>query len=65
VRNLIEEAGKSQDRPTPTLAGRPSAAAENVLTRESPQQAPASKIVKPTPLLSAFFSRQPNKAHSV
>ena len=31
VRNLIEEAGKSQDRPTPRLVGRPSAAARNVL----------------------------------
>ena len=30
ARNLIEEAGKSQDRPTPRLVGRPSAAATNV-----------------------------------
>jgi len=35
VRNLIEEAGKSQDRPTPRLVGRPSAAATNVLRLES------------------------------
>ena len=35
VRNLIEEAGKSQDRPTSTLVGRPSAAATNVLWLES------------------------------
>jgi len=34
VRNLIEEAGKSQDRPTPRLVGRPSAAATNVLRLE-------------------------------
>lgn len=31
VRNLIEEAGRSQDRPTPSLVGRPSAAATNVM----------------------------------
>jgi hypothetical protein len=31
VRNLIEEAGKSQDRPTLRLAGRPSVAATNVM----------------------------------
>ena len=31
VRNLIEEAGKSQDRPTPRLVGRPSSGAKNVL----------------------------------
>ena len=35
VRNLIEEAGKSQDSPTPRLVGRPSAAATNVLWLES------------------------------
>jgi len=31
VRNLNEEAGKSQDHPTPRLVGRPSAGAKNVL----------------------------------
>jgi len=31
VRNLIEEAGKSQDHPTPRLVGTPSAAATNVV----------------------------------
>ena len=35
ARNLIEEAGKSQDRPIPRLVGRPSAAATNVLRLES------------------------------
>ena len=35
VRNLIEEAGKSQDRPNPRLIGRLSAAATNVLWLES------------------------------
>jgi DNA-directed RNA polymerase subunit RPC12/RpoP len=35
VRNLTEEAGKSQDRPTPRLVGRASAAATNVLRLES------------------------------
>ena len=31
VRNFIEEAGRSQDRPTPSLVGRPSAVAANVM----------------------------------
>jgi hypothetical protein len=35
VRNLIEEAGRSQDRPTPLLVGRPSAAAANVMRLDS------------------------------
>ena len=35
VRNLIEEAGKSQDRPTPRLVGRPSSGAKNVLRLKS------------------------------
>ena len=35
VRNLIEEAGKSQDRPTSRLVGRPSSGAKNVLRVES------------------------------
>jgi len=35
VRNLIEEAGKSQDRPNPSLIGRPSAAAPNIVRLES------------------------------
>ena len=35
VRNLTEEAGKSQDRPTPRLVGRPSSGAKNVLGLES------------------------------
>ena len=35
VRNLIEEAGRSQDRPTPSLVGRASAGASNVTRFES------------------------------
>jgi len=35
VRNLIEEAGKSQDLPTPRLVGRPSVAATNAAQLES------------------------------
>ena len=35
VRNLINEAGKNQDRPTPRLVGRPSSDAKNVLWLES------------------------------
>jgi len=31
VRNLIEEAGKSQNCPTPRMVGRPSAGKKNVL----------------------------------
>ena len=35
VRNLIEEARKSQDRPTPRLVGRPSSGTKDVLRIES------------------------------
>jgi len=35
VRNLTEEAGKSQDRPTPSLVGRPSATVANIVWLES------------------------------
>ena len=35
VKNLIEEAGKSQDRPAPSLVGRPSAAAANIVRLNS------------------------------
>ena len=35
VRNLIEEAGRSQDRPTPSLVGRPSAVAANIMRLDS------------------------------
>jgi len=35
VRNLIEEAGRSQHCPTPSLVGRPSAAAANVIRMDS------------------------------
>jgi len=35
VRNLIEEAGKSQDHPTPSLVGRPNAVAANTVQLES------------------------------
>src|SRR5215510_2721414 len=35
VRNLVEEAGKSQDRPTPRLVGRPCSGAKDVLRLES------------------------------
>ena len=35
VRNLNEEAGKNQDRPSPRLVGRPSVGAKNVLQLES------------------------------
>ena len=35
VRNLIGEAGRSHYRPTPSLAGRPSAAAANVMRLDS------------------------------
>jgi hypothetical protein len=34
VRNLIEESGTSQDRPTPSLVGRPSAAETNITRLE-------------------------------
>ena len=35
VRNLIEEAGRSQDHPTPSLVGRPNAEASNIMRLES------------------------------
>jgi len=35
VRNLIEEAGRSQDHPTPSFVGRPSVAAANVMRLDS------------------------------
>ena len=49
LRNLIEVAGKSQDRPIPRLVGRPSAAATNVLRLESRlnQQWPAKSSTNP------------------
>jgi len=40
VRNLTEEAGKSQDRPTPRLVGRPCVAATNVVRLESHHNQP-------------------------
>jgi hypothetical protein len=35
VRNLIEEAGRNPDRPTPSLVGRPSATDTNVMRLDS------------------------------
>jgi len=61
VRNLIEEAGKSRDCPTPRLVGRPSSGAKNILRLESRHN---SEIINTTPLPSVFFSR-PKKGHSV
>ena len=58
VRNLIEEAGKSQDRPTPRLVGRKYCA-----TREHPKPTLASEITHQTSLLSTFNSR-PQQRHS-
>jgi hypothetical protein len=40
VRNLIEEDGRSQDRPIPSLMGRPSAAATNVIRLDGRQHWP-------------------------
>ena len=64
VRNLTEEAGKSQDRPTPRLDGRPSAAAANIVQLKSRhnQQWPAKNHA--TPLPSLFISR-PEKDHGL
>ena len=53
VRKLIEGAGKSQDRPTPRLVGRPSSGTKNVLQLESRHS--ASEIVNPTLLPSVLF----------
>ena len=64
VRNLIEEAGKSQDRPTLRLVGRPSAAATNVLLLESRhnQHWPAKSS---TNLRCRVFFSRPKKAYSL
>ena len=64
MRNLIEEAGKSQDRPTLRLVGRQSAAATNVLQLESRHnKILASEIVNAAALKRVFFSR-PKKGHN-
>jgi hypothetical protein len=41
VRNLIEEAGRCQNHPTPNLVGRPSAAATNIMRLDGRQYWPA------------------------
>jgi len=61
VRNLIEEAGKSQDCPTPRLVGRPSSAETNVVRLETHHNRTGQRA---TLLLTVFFSR-PEKRHCV
>ena len=57
VRNLIEEAAKSQDLPTLILFVRPSVGAKNVLLLESRHnQTVASKIINPNALPSVFVT---------
>ena len=65
VRNLIEEAGKSQDHPTPRLVGRPSSGTKDVLWLESCHNKhwPAKLINQPS-LPSVFFS-WPEIGHNV
>ena len=65
VRNLIEEARKSQDRPTPRLVGRPSSGTKDVLWLESCHNKhwPAKLINQPS-LPSVFFS-WPEIGHNV
>jgi len=65
VRNLIEEAGKSQDCPIPRLLGRPSAIAKNILQLKSLHNKywPV-KYINPTAGLYVFFS-QAKKGYSV
>jgi hypothetical protein len=50
VRNLIEEAGKCQDRPTPRLVGKPSTATKYVVRHTTL----ASEIVHQIPQPSVF-----------
>jgi len=64
VRNLIEEAGKSQDCLTLRLVGRPSAAASNVLWLESHHNKHWAAKSSTHLLLSVFFL-QPKKANSL
>jgi len=60
VRNLIEEAGKSQDRPTPSLVGRRSAAAANIvrLDRRHNQHWPAKSTQLRCRLCSSHGQRK-------
>ena len=62
VRNLIEEAGKSQDRPTSRLVGRPSSGAKNVLQLESHHNKhwPA----KSTELCCSLYSSRGQRKHT-
>jgi len=59
VRDLIAEAGKSHDRPTPSLVGR-----QYCATREPPKPTLTSEIIHQTSLPSVFISRA-EQGHSV
>jgi hypothetical protein len=61
VRNLIEEAGRSQDRPTPRLIGRPSAAATNVIRLDGRQHWPAKSNTRRGRVCSARGMKKGNK----
>ena len=65
VRNLIEEDGKSQDRPTPSLVGRPSVAAANNVHLESRHN--QHRPVKSTQLRCRLCSSRgwPEKGHGL
>jgi hypothetical protein len=58
VMNLIEEAGKSQDCPTPRLIGRPSAATTNDVQLKSQPHHPPN-------LLPSMFISRPEEGHSL
>jgi hypothetical protein len=64
VRNLIEEAGRSQDCPNPSLIGRPSAAAKKRYeTRQPSSPTLASKIKQNT--LPCLFSARRQKGNHI
>ena len=62
VRNLIEEAGKSQDCPTPSLVGSPSAAAANIVRLDSHHNQHCEINATPLPYLLISW---PEKDHGL
>jgi len=63
VKNLIVEAGKSQDHPTLRFVGRPSVGTKNVLWLNSCQN--KHWTAKSTQLRCRMSFSRPKKAHSI
>ena len=64
VRNLIEEAGKNQDHPTPRFVGRPIAGATNIVRLESCHNKQWSAKL-PTQLLCCLCSSRDQRKGTV